>query len=68
MNHAAERFGKSEKASLLVGEPLVTEIDEDLIPKFREEKTKQITWRKSGIENISCVVTLYKIMQKLFVL
>ena len=38
LNHAAERFGRSQKASLLVGEALVTEIDEDLIPNFKEEK------------------------------
>ena len=29
---------KVKKASLLVGEALVTEIDEDLFPNFKEEK------------------------------
>ena len=37
LTHVVNKFGQSVKASLMMGELVVTEIDKSLIPKFKME-------------------------------
>ena len=42
LTHVAAKYGQSAKASLLASEIIVTEVDEDLIPKFDEEEDERV--------------------------
>ena len=41
LNYVAAKYGQSVKASLLAGDIVVTEIDEDIIPKFDTEEAEK---------------------------
>ena len=58
LTYLVTHFGKSAKASLLAGKVVVTEIAENLIPKFDDKKTRKTTWWEWSIGNRSCIMML----------
>ena len=42
LNWVAAKYGQSVKASLLLGEVLVSEVDEDVIPKFDTKEAEKV--------------------------